>query len=88
MAPKKSKSSGKYPPKGKKKAEEILETENDFLKAADAMEGSMSKWRVGDPTKAVRFFSRALEIYNQGVSKFPNDVDLLYNKQVLARFYG
>jgi tetratricopeptide (TPR) repeat protein len=75
MAPKSFK---KGPKKGK--AADELETENDFLDAADEFEGSMSKWRIGDPEKAARFYYRALDVYYQGLTRYPEDVDLIYNK--------
>ncbi|KAF2738419.1 hypothetical protein EJ04DRAFT_509582 [Polyplosphaeria fusca] len=66
-------------PKAKAKATEP-QTENDFLEAADEMEQSAGKWRAGDPAKAVRFFNRAIDAYNAGLSKYPNSFDLAYNK--------
>jgi tetratricopeptide (TPR) repeat protein len=71
------------PSKGKKKGlkgQTELESENDFLEAADDMETAMSKWRIGDPDKALRFFDRALQIYSRGLQQYPGDFDLAYNK--------
>ncbi|KAF2461708.1 hypothetical protein BDY21DRAFT_376581 [Lineolata rhizophorae] len=56
------------------------ETENDFLEAADAEELGGGKWRAGDATKALRFFRRAIDIYDAGLRKFPQSLDLAYNK--------
>ena len=43
-------------------------------------EEAAGKWRAGDATKSLRFFYRAIEVYNQGLSKFPRNLDLAYNK--------
>lgn len=40
----------------------------------------MRKHRVGDPAKALRFADRALDVYAQGLAKFPQNFDLAYNK--------
>jgi hypothetical protein len=40
----------------------------------------MRKHRVGDPVKALRFADRALDVYSQGLAKFPRSFDLAYNK--------
>jgi hypothetical protein len=41
------------------------------------------KWRAGDVVKAMRFFMRAIEIYDNGLAKHPNSFDLTYNKWVM-----
>jgi hypothetical protein len=38
------------------------------------------KWRAGDAVKAMRFFMRAIEIYDNGLEKYPGSFDLAYNK--------
>ncbi|KAG9189516.1 hypothetical protein G6011_06384 [Alternaria panax] len=66
-------------PKGKIKPPEP-ETENDFLEAADEFEQAAGKWRAGDAAKAVRFFNRAIDAYNEGLKRHPHSFDLAYNK--------
>ncbi|RYN53012.1 hypothetical protein AA0118_g9896 [Alternaria tenuissima] len=66
-------------PKGKIKPPEP-ETENDFLEAADEFEQAAGKWRAGDAAKAVRFFNRAIDAYNEGLKRHPQSFDLAYNK--------
>ncbi|KAH6878143.1 hypothetical protein BKA58DRAFT_89594 [Alternaria rosae] len=66
-------------PKGKVKPPEP-ETENDFLEAADEFEQAAGKWRAGDAAKAVRFFNRAIDAYNEGLKRHPQSFDLAYNK--------
>ena len=45
-------------------------------------ESSGGKWRAGDAdvAKSCRFFIRALETYERGLDKFPESVDLAFNK--------
>lgn len=40
------------------------------------------KWRAGDAAKAARFFTRAIQAYDDGLKRFPNSFDLAYNKCV------
>lgn len=40
----------------------------------------MRKHRVGDPAKALRFADRALDTYIQGLTHFPRNFDLAYNR--------
>lgn len=40
------------------------------------------KWRAGDAAKSMRFFNRAHDMYSQGLQKFPENLDLAYNKSV------
>ncbi|KAI1310898.1 hypothetical protein F5Y03DRAFT_9567 [Xylaria venustula] len=54
--------------------------EDDYLALADSHEEAMGKHRVGNPTKALRFLDRAVDVYSQGLSKFPRSFDLAYNK--------
>lgn len=80
-----SKSSFKKVLKSKSsKGAEQSETENDFLEAADAQEKGGGKWKAGDASKAVRFYSRALDIYDNGLRKLPSSFDLAYNKAHLT----
>ncbi|KAI1434867.1 hypothetical protein GGR50DRAFT_659837 [Xylaria sp. CBS 124048] len=55
-------------------------SESDFLERGDDFEEAMGKHRVGDPAKAVRFARRAVDLYSQGLEKFPRSFDLAYNK--------
>ena len=38
------------------------------------------KWRAGDATKSLRFFTRATDTYDLGLQKYPRSFDLAYNK--------
>ena len=38
------------------------------------------KWRAGDSAKSLRFFVRAVDVYDAGLRKFPRSFDLSYNK--------
>jgi len=40
----------------------------------------MRKHRSGDRSKSLRFADRALDVYSQGLAKFPRNFDLAYNK--------
>ena len=40
------------------------------------------KWRGGDAVKSMRFFMRAIEFYDNGLTKYPTSFDLAYNKYV------
>ncbi|EHY59388.1 hypothetical protein HRR83_001335 [Exophiala dermatitidis] len=66
--------------KGKKKKEQILESADDFLAAGVEFEEAAGKWRAGDAAKSMRFFSKAIDVYDQGLAKFPQSLDLAYNK--------
>ncbi|KAF2132065.1 hypothetical protein P153DRAFT_429266 [Dothidotthia symphoricarpi CBS 119687] len=80
MPPKKSLLKPK--PKSKTKAPDP-QSENDFLDTADEHEQAAGKWRAGDAAKAARFFTRALDVYNAGLARYPRSFDLAYNKAVL-----
>ncbi|OKL59707.1 hypothetical protein UA08_05139 [Talaromyces atroroseus] len=56
------------------------ETADEFLAAGVEQEEGGEKWRAGDAVKAMRFFMRAIEIYDNGLTKFPTSFDLAYNK--------
>jgi len=43
-------------------------------------EEAAGKWRAGDAAKSMRFFQRAIEVYEQGLQVSPNSLDLAYNK--------
>ncbi|KAI0486878.1 hypothetical protein F4859DRAFT_467330 [Xylaria cf. heliscus] len=64
----------------KKRDSAKLVDKDDYLEAADGHEEAMRKHRVGDPAKALRFADRALDVYSQGLAKFPRSFDLAYNK--------
>ncbi|OAP63817.1 hypothetical protein AYL99_03044 [Fonsecaea erecta] len=66
--------------KSKKKAEQALETVDDFQAAGVDFEEAAGKWRAGDAVKSMRFFSRAIEVYDQGLQAYPTSIDLAYNK--------
>ncbi|KAL1962931.1 hypothetical protein VTN77DRAFT_9027 [Rasamsonia byssochlamydoides] len=76
-----SASSGKS--MGKKKGRQQIqepETADEFLAAGVEQEEGGEKWRAGDAVKAMRFFMRAIEIYDNGLAKYPTSFDLAYNK--------
>jgi hypothetical protein len=52
-----------------------------YLAGVEQEEGG-EKWRAGDAQKAMRFFMRAIEIYDNGINKYPTSFDLAYNKYV------
>ncbi|KAI0104105.1 hypothetical protein GGR51DRAFT_231243 [Nemania sp. FL0031] len=60
--------------------------EEDYLELGDNHEEAMRKHRVGDPAKALRFADRALDVYSQGLAKFPRSLDLAYNKAQLELY--
>ncbi|CAJ2510257.1 Uu.00g061570.m01.CDS01 [Anthostomella pinea] len=62
------------------KKEPQLDSADDYLEAASEHEDAMGKHRAGDAAKALRFAHRALEVYSNGVAKFPQNFDLAYNK--------
>ncbi|KAI1389251.1 uncharacterized protein F4822DRAFT_194449 [Hypoxylon trugodes] len=66
--------------KAKPKKEQRLETADDFQSAGVDFEEAAGKWRAGDATKSMRFFQRAIDVYDQGLRKFPQSIDLAYNK--------
>ncbi|KAK5629817.1 hypothetical protein RRF57_005532 [Xylaria bambusicola] len=65
--------------KKKQNSAKLVDTE-DYLQSGDSHEEAMRKHRVGDPAKALRFADRALDVYSQGLAKFPRSFDLAYNK--------
>ncbi|KAI1408391.1 hypothetical protein F5Y13DRAFT_111809 [Hypoxylon sp. FL1857] len=66
--------------KAKPKKEQKLDTADDFQSAGVEFEEAAGKWRAGDAVKSMRFFQRAVDVYEQGLQKFPQSIDLAYNK--------
>ncbi|KAK5088540.1 hypothetical protein LTS08_001054 [Lithohypha guttulata] len=66
--------------RGKKRTEQILNDADDYLAAAVDDEDAMGKHRGGDALKSIRFGRKALELYSQGLKKYPQSFDLAYNK--------
>ncbi|KAI1828251.1 hypothetical protein F4861DRAFT_489400 [Xylaria intraflava] len=64
----------------KKNTNSKLVDVGDYLEVGDSHEEAMRKHRGGDPAKALRFADRALDVYSQGLAKFPRNFDLAYNK--------
>lgn len=50
------------------------------------LEEAGEKWRAGDPVKSMRFFMRAIEMYETGLRRYPASFDLAYNKYVYIPF--
>ncbi|KAG4217026.1 hypothetical protein PC116_g34493, partial [Phytophthora cactorum] len=65
--------------KTKSKKEQKLESADDFQAAGVEFEEAAGKWRAGDAAKSMRFFRRAIDVYDQGLRKFPQSIDLAYN---------
>ncbi|KAI1770604.1 hypothetical protein F4818DRAFT_254507 [Hypoxylon cercidicola] len=66
--------------KPKPKKEQKLDTADDFQAAGVDFEEAAGKWRAGDAAKSMRFFERAVDVYGRGLYKFPQSIDLAYNK--------
>ena len=66
--------------KTKSKKEQKLESADDFQAAGVEFEEAAGKWRAGDAAKSMRFFRWAIDVYGQGLRKFPQSIDLAYNK--------
>lgn len=81
---KKSRNFSKPGKKASSKKSSEPETEIEFLNAADEQEKGGHKWKAGDAIKATRFFSRALDLYNNGLGRYPESFDLAYNKAHLT----
>ncbi|KAK9481284.1 hypothetical protein V1514DRAFT_5308 [Lipomyces japonicus] len=76
---------------GKKKFEP--QTEDEFLYVGSIEEEHGDRWSVGDPDKAHRFYVRALDWYDQCLTRFPSSFDAAYNKcrlefHVFQNFYA
>ncbi|KAI0802591.1 hypothetical protein GGR55DRAFT_417684 [Xylaria sp. FL0064] len=67
------------PAKKNRDAVKLVDTD-DYLQLGDSHEEAMRKHRFGDPAKALRFADRALDVYSQGLARFPRSFDLAYNK--------
>ncbi|OBT52418.1 hypothetical protein VE04_06895 [Pseudogymnoascus sp. 24MN13] len=63
-----------------KHAPQVPETADEFLAAGVDHEEAGEKWRGGDAAKSTRFFVRAIDTYEAGLTKFPDSFDLAYNK--------
>ncbi|KAI2467963.1 hypothetical protein F4781DRAFT_285223 [Annulohypoxylon bovei var. microspora] len=66
--------------KVKSQKEQKLDTADDFQSAGVDFEEAAGKWRAGDAAKSMRFFQRAVDVYDKGLQKFPQNADLAYNK--------
>ncbi|KAI1204407.1 uncharacterized protein F4807DRAFT_472013 [Annulohypoxylon truncatum] len=66
--------------KSKPKNEQRLDAADDYQSAGVEFEEAAGKWRAGDAAKSMRFFQRAVDVYDQGLQKFPQNADLAYNK--------
>ncbi|KAI0122929.1 hypothetical protein BJ170DRAFT_599593 [Xylariales sp. AK1849] len=66
--------------KAKQKKEQTFETADDYLNAGVDFEEAAGKWRAGNAAKSMRFFQRAIEVYDKGLASFPASLDLAYNK--------
>ncbi|RLL99075.1 hypothetical protein CFD26_107112 [Aspergillus turcosus] len=64
----------------RKVAQRAPETADEFLAAGVEQEEGGEKWRAGDAAKSLRFFMRAITIYDEGLQKHPHAFDLAYNK--------
>jgi len=58
----------------------VFDDADDYLAAAVENEDAVGKHRAGDPLKSLRFARRAIEIYDEGLAKWPRNLDLAYNK--------
>ncbi|EFQ99873.1 hypothetical protein MGYG_02885 [Nannizzia gypsea CBS 118893] len=56
------------------------ESADEFLAEGVDLEEAGEKWRAGDPVKSMRFFMRAIEMYENGLRRYPASFDLAYNK--------
>jgi hypothetical protein len=57
------------------------------MSAGVDFEEAAGKWRAGDAVKSMRFFSRAIDTYDQGLQKYPESLDLAYNKYAALQVY-
>jgi tetratricopeptide (TPR) repeat protein len=80
MPPKKASFSKGRKSKGNSGLSQEFDNANDYVEAADEFESAMRKWSAGDAEKSLRFYNRALAVYEEGLQKFPKDFDLAYNK--------
>ena len=69
------------PSKAQKKRRDLPpETVDEYQAAAIEHEEAGEKWRAGDATKSMRFFQRAISVYEEGLQRYPHSLDLAYNK--------
>jgi hypothetical protein len=61
-------------------------TQKFFSKAGVELEEAGEKWRAGDAAKSMRFFTRAIDMYDRGLQRHPTNPDLAYNKFVLSLY--
>ncbi|KAL4959868.1 uncharacterized protein BDV14DRAFT_183763 [Aspergillus stella-maris] len=68
--------------KSKKKSaqQQAPRTADEFLAVGVEQEEAGEKWRAGDAAKSLRFFMRAIAIYDEGLQRHPTAFDLAYNK--------
>ena len=52
----------------------------NFRAAGVDFEEAGEKWRAGDAAKSLRFFIRAIEVYEKGLRIFPRSFDIAYNR--------
>ena len=64
----------------KKRREQPPETVDEYQAAAIEHEEAGEKWRAGDAVKSMRFFQRAIDVYEEGLRRYPHNLDLAYNK--------
>lgn len=57
-------------------------TADDYLSQGVELEEAAEKWRGGDSKKSARFYVKAIDAYEAGLTLFPRSFDLLYNKFV------
>jgi hypothetical protein len=57
-----------------------IEADHALDEAGVEQEEGGEKWRGGDAVKAMRFYMRAIEFYDNGLTKYPTSFDLAYNK--------
>lgn len=70
------------PPKKKKNRITQPTTADEYLAVGVEHEEAAEKWRAGDAEKALRFYDRALETYDEALAKWASNFDLAYNKYV------
>lgn len=76
----KPKTGGSANRKSKSKQNQQPTNADEYLAQGVEHEEAAEKWRAGDAIKSMRFYERALNIYNEALSLFPTSFDLAYNK--------
>ncbi|KAJ6107679.1 hypothetical protein N7523_009002 [Penicillium sp. IBT 18751x] len=69
-----------FKPKKKAAKQAAPVTADDYLAEGVELEEAGEKWRAGDAAKSMRFFMRAISMYDEGLQKHPTAFDLAYNK--------